>query len=470
MSTILLTVNGVDKTSAIDWKTLKKGEVLTREPDSLNFRTKNSTTKTYRPTLNDEVVLTNDSVKVFGGIVVESQEVIDGALKYFSVSCKDYTQLLDRYLVSKVYTNQTAEDIIDDIISTFTTGFTTTNVVANVVVPKIIFNYLTVSQCLQKLVETIGNVDWYVDYDKDIHFFFNANIATYATLTDTSQNFVFQSLEVRDETHQIRNEIIIRGGEIESVSTRTETFDGDGTKVLFKLGSKFSSLPTVTVSAVSKTVGIDFLDDDTSYQCMWNFNEKYIRFTAGNTPAAGTNNISITGTPLYPLILRKQNNTSIALYGVYQYLIVDKTIKDIDTASQRADAEILKYALPLRRAKFTTYTDGFKVGQNITINSTIRNINQSYKIESINARLRTPTDLVYDVNLINSDDIGINDILTKLLIRNISDQIEIGSDEVVQRYQGFSESIAITDTVGAPTKTSPPYVWGTALWGRSTWS
>jgi len=470
MSTIVITVNSVDKTSAFDWKTLKKSEVLTRESDTLFIRTKNSTTKTYRPALNDEIVLTRNGVKKFGGIVIESEEVIDGVLKYYSVTCKDYTHLLDRYLVSKVYTNQTAEYIVADIISTFTTGFTTTNVVANVVIPKISFNYLTVSQCFKKIAETVGNVDWYVDYDKDIHFFFNSNVATYTTLTDTSQNYVFQSLEIRDETHQIRNEIIIRGGEVESVSTRTETFDGDNSKLLFKLGSKFASLPTVTVNSVAKTVGVDFIDDDTSYDCMWNFNEKYIRFTAGNTPSAGTNNISVTGTPLYPLILRKQNNTSIALYGVYQYLIVDKTIKDVDTASQRADAEILKYALPLRRAKFITYTDGFKVGQNIDINSTIRNINQSYKIESIESRLRTPDEFVHEISIINADDIGINDILTKLLIRNISDQIDIGSDEVVQRYQSFNESIALTDTVGAPTKTTGPYTWGTALWSRSTWA
>lgn len=626
---IQLTINGTDRTSTIDWQSIEKNEVLTKEADTLRFSIKNYGTKTYRPALGDEVVLTNtassfvvkpttaarnnhtgalgftfsvssqitvsqlgrlyvagntlnhviklwistntvtplasgtilnastsdsdgfkwvsitpvtlmtgntyaiaidelsgfdtwkdlwvpstdiDSVftnisaaysntagiypslgaiatniyntpamkigytasdTIFGGFVVETNEVVSGVARFLEVVAKDYTQTLDRLLVSKTYENQTAEAIIDDIISTFATGFTSVNVTATTIIPNIVFNYLTISQCLQKLVEVLGNYDWYVDYAKDLHFFNNTLILAPFDLTDTSQNYIWGSLELHDETHQIRNEIIIRGGEIQSVNTRTEYWSGDGTRTTFPLSNKFANLPVVRVGGVAKTVGLDFVDADASFQCMWNFAQKYIRFTAGNTPTAGTNNIDVTEYPLYPLVFRKQQQTSVLLYGVYQYLILDKTIKDLDTASQRADAELLQHANPIKTGHFRTTTAGLVAGQTINIQSTIRGMDQDYKIQSIETRMKTPTSFEYKVNIVTADDVGINDILNQLLVKNVSDQIQVDETEVVSRYYSFTESLALSDTLYAPTKTSPPYKWTTGtttlVWNFGTW-
>lgn len=470
---ITLTINAVDKSNQIDWQSIEVESVLTKEADSMSFKVKNYGTKTYRPALGDEVILLDGSTKVFGGFIVESDEEVEGIARFYKVVAKDYTQTLDRNLVAKTYTSMTVDDIIADIVATFTTGFTAVNVDCTVVIPKIVFNYLTVSQAIQKIAEQVGNYDWYVDYDKDIHFFNNSIVASPFNLTDTSGNYVFGSLIVHDETHQIRNEIIIRGGEITSTTSRTEKFNGDAVKTTFSLASKFATLPTITVGGIPKTVGIDFLQPDASYQVMWNFNEKYIRFTAGNTPASGTNNIEVTGTPLYPLIFRKQDNASVLLYGVYQYLIVDKTIKTIDAASQRADAELFKYASPTKTASFMTHTAGLIPGQTINIQSTIRGINENYKIVQVKTFLRTPTTLQYIIQLVTADNVGINDILNKLLVKNVTDTIEIDANEVIQRYISTVESVTATDTLNAPTKDSPPYTWGVdanaGTWNFATW-
>jgi hypothetical protein len=410
---------------------------------------------------------------VFGGFIVETNEVVSGLAKFLEVVVKDYTQTLDRQLVSKTYENQTAKAIIDNMIATFATGFTTTNVIASTIIPKIIFNYLTISQCLQKLAEALGNYDWYVDYSKDIHFFNNTLTASPFNITDTSKNYIWGSLELHDETHQIRNEIIVRGGEIQSVTLRTEYWSGDGTRTTFPLSNKFANIPVVRVGGVTKTIGVDYIDLDASFQVMWNFTQKYIRFTAGNTPVAGTNNIDITEYPLYPLVFRKQQQASVALYGIYQYLILDKTIKDLDTASQRADAELLKYANPSKKAKFRTTVGGLVAGQTINVQSTIRSVTEDYKIQSIRTYLRTPSELEYSINLVTADNIGINDVLNKLLVKDVAERIQVDENEVVARYYSFDEEVALTDTLFAPTKTSPPYKWTsgttTLLWNLGTW-
>jgi hypothetical protein len=466
---IQIDIDGVDKTDTVDWRSVRKSEVLSKESDNLEFRIKNYGTKTYQPSLGESVVMSNEGTKIFGGVIVEMREQMDGLAKFIQVVCKDYSELLDQQLVSKTYQNMTVNAIIADLISSFSTGFTVTNVACPVMIDNVVFNYLTISKCLQKLTDVLGTYEWYVDYDKDIHFFLSTSVLSPFNLTDTSANFVYKSLTLKKDTSQIRNEIILRGGEITAETTRTEYTDGDGTKVQWPLANKFASIPTVVVNGVTKTVGVDFLNEDTDFQCMWDYNSQSLRFTAGNTPIAGTRNVAVTGYPQYPLIVIKRNEASIALYGVHQYIITDKTIKTLDSASARADAEVARYANPTESGQFITYVDGLKAGQYININSTIRGVNQSFKIRSITTTLYTPTTFAYNVNIETSNDIGINDVLSKLLITNPADQITVGASEVVQRFYGFDESATISDTLSAPTHTSPPYLWGTGTWGFSTW-
>jgi len=470
---IILKVNTVDKSSLIDWSSIQKSEVLTKQASTLEFAIKNYEGKTYKPTIGDDITLFNGATKIFGGVLTEINETADGFLKLPVYFCKDYTEVLDGQLVSKTYENQTATAIITDIISTFATGFTVVNVVAPIVIDKVVFNYITVSQALEKITNMLVGYSWYVDYNKDINFFESAINLSPFNLTDTSQNFVFNSLQVKTTSHQIKNEIIIRGGEITSTTNRTEYFDGDGTSLIFAMGTKFNVKPTVTISAVNQTVGLDNIDT-TGFNCYWNFNERTIRF--GTAPVTAVNNIVVAGTYLYPLIFRKQEGDSILTYGLHQNLIIDKTIQSIDSANDRASVELARYSVPTMRAKFTTNTDGLMAGQQININSTVRGINNNYIIRSIQTDLRTPDALRYVVEAENADSIKMNDVLKKLLVTNASDQLVIQENENVQRYSLFKESVSITDAISA-SKTSGPYVWdndsltevNNLVWDFGTW-
>ena len=473
---ITLKVNTVDKSDQIDWTSLSKNEQIGNSPDTLTFLVKNHANKTYRPAINDEVQLLNGSDLIFGGLVVEVSESVNGLVKYVTVVCKDYTHTLDRMLVSQTFTNQTVNAIITSLASTYLSGFTTTNVNCTTVINSIVFNYLTVSQCLEKIVKMIGNFDWFVEYNKDIHFFQSDIVPAPFSITDTSANFNWNSLSINSTSDQIRNTITIRGGEIQSPNSKTEIYDGDGAKDTFVLGNKFGSKPTVTVGGVSKTVGLDFVDNDADFAVMWNFNQKYLRFTSGNIPPAGTNNVVATGYPLYPLIAIFDNAASVTAYGIYEFLVIDKTIKTQAAAEQRALAEILQYGQPTAKGKFTTYTPGLSVGQTISINSTLRGINASYKITEIAGRIHNNTDgiLIYEVGFVSADIVGINDILARLLILNPSDQIDVSADEVVQRIKGFNETAVMSDSATSLSKRMAPYYLGTGtandiIVGYSTW-
>jgi hypothetical protein len=263
----------------------------------------------------------------------------------------------------------------------------------------------------------------------------------------------------------------VRGGLLTSETLRTEYLSGDATKTVFPLATKFANIPVVKISSVVQTVGIENIDI-TGFDCYWNYNEKSLKFTVA--PASGTSNIEVIEYPQYPLILQKRNEDSIALYGLFQTVIVDKNIRDLETAGLRADVELLKYSEPEKTAEFTTYTGGLMTGQTINIQSDIRGINQDYKIQSIRSTLKTPDtdEMVHEVNCVTAEDIGINDILARLLVKNPSDQIDIQADEFVERIRQFTEVMAIGESSPTVSTSVAPYYWGasTSVWGFATWS
>jgi hypothetical protein len=126
---------------------------------------------------------------------------------------------------------------------------------------------------------------------------------------------------------------------------------------------------------------------------------------------------------------------------------------------------------PEKTADFLTYTSGLMTGQTINIQSDIRGLNQDYKIQSIRSSLKTPNtdELTHEVSCVTAEDLGINDILARLLIKNPSDQIQIQADEFVERLRQFTDSFGILDSTPTTTKTSPPYLVGsTAIVGFFT--
>ncbi len=456
MAGITLKINTVDKSSLIDWQSCRKEEVLTKEPDYLEFLIRNNPSKTYRPALGNDVKLYDDATVIFGGVVVETEDTLSGGLlKHFRVRCKDYTQTLDRYLVSKTYTAMTADAIIADIISTFTDGtFTGTNVAAPITIAKIAFNYLSVSQALQKITESIGGYDWYVDYAKDIHFFQNASISAPFSLTDTSANFIYESLDISQDTSQLRNSITVRGGDFQGTSVDNQQV-ADGKQRVFFVGYDlttflaYKALAASPTSFSALTVGADGKDNPASFDTLYNPNQGLLIFPDASKPAIN-DVVKTTGIPIFPLITQQQDVPSVALNGEYQYVIIDKTIKSKDAANQRAQAELLKYSTVLTKGSFTTRTSGLRTGQTISIACTNQGITGSYKIERIATSLRTPSsvtsDLLFEVSLVSTVDVTMVDILNKLLVKDPAAQLDIGQNEVVDRIYTMPEAITIGES------------------------
>jgi len=436
---LVLKINAVDRSDQVEWPSFKKVEVLSKEPDVLEFRLRLYPTKTFRPSLNDEVIVELDSERIFGGTIVETEERVDGKLTFLRVICKDFTYTLDRQLVTRRYEAfGTADDIIDDIVSSFVeAGFTTNNVNAPVTVDDINFNHFYVSDALQKLADYIG-FEWFVDYFKDINFFSREQTSAPFNLNDISGDFNWNSLQNNEHIHQLRNKITVRGGTLTG-NERTRPYVADGTQKIFYVGISHINM-TVEKNSVAQTLGKEGVDDDdVSIAVLYNPNSGHIAFKVA--PSNG-DTVDITSSPSFPLIKVFKDNTSISQFGEFEMVIVDKTIKSSEAATLRARAELIKWADEIRELTFETHTDGLRIGQLMNVNLPSRNINRNYIVNRINVSTRSAEgDMLYEVSLLASERITFIDILSDLLINRPNIEIAILEDEIIDLVEGFSEEI-----------------------------
>jgi len=449
---ITITINGTDRTDVVLFGTVQKTDAINQQTDTLNFDILYHPGQTFRPENNSEVIMTDGGNTVFAGkIYAVTKAIEDDSKVHYQVRCKDYSYDLGRELVNEEYDNMTVEEIIAQVIDDYAPTFTYSHVACPIPVVKVIFDRKSVIEVLQWLAEASG-YSWYVEYDKDIHFFEkNTEPAPY-NLTDGDGNCIPVSLQVSDDFSQIRNRVFIRGGEIEG-DPRTEYFNGDATKKQFKLSNKFAHVPTVTVGGVAKNCGTDYLDEETAFDCFWDYNNQYVRFKDTTIPGAGTNNIEVTGDPLYNLTIQVEDPASILEYGLFEFSKEDKTVKSREVAVAMAKSELQAYKDGLIEGSFETYTAGLRSGQIIHIDSDILDVGSDFLIQRVTYKMLTITQGYWKIDLATLRTVGMIEFLINLL--KTGDRIiEDEGNTILEKTVFPVENLKISDAIDINTDDS----------------
>lgn len=417
--------------------------------------------------------------RIFGGTITRVERAVESVnLVTFRCEAVDWAFELDRRLVVERYTSEYISDIISNLITTYAPEFTMTAVVGEQVVNSIVFNNIKVSECLEKLAQVTG-YSWYVDAYKDIHFFPKNEESAPFNLTDTSENYVWESLVITDDASQLRNSILVKGGEIQGNEV-SEEYTATGTedeRRLFPTAHKIATLPQVQVNGgAALNVGVEYLNSDADFDVMWDFNQKYIRFTDGNIPAAN-DVITLTGTPLYRLSGRLNDSDSIRENGIYEFKIEDDNIKSQSEMLLRAEAELEAYKNGVVEAEFRTYTPGLRSGQVITITSPLRVVSESFLIQSVDFEMQSPTeDGVWNVRLATLRTVGVIEFLQRMLRNN---GVDDGANDLLLSFFQYDDEATADDSVSALVQTSPPYTWednpptpqaNPIVWNFFTWT
>lgn len=440
-----ITVNSVDRTDQLVKGSLEVNDILTSQVDDASFRIKN---KSWVPVKGDEVIIEFNGTREFGGRII-SVSVSDKLCAEYEVTCQDWSVDFDRKKIAAVYESMTAKQIIEDIVDTINTElgytFTTVNVQDTVVFDKVVFNYLEGSKCIEKLANALG-WSYYIDPDKDVHFFPKGTESAPFEVSDTSPDVIGQTLNVTDGFSELRNVVIIRGGEFEG-SSRTESYVSDGEQTTVNLSYKFAELPTVTIDAVPIVVGVENLDNAAleaeTIDAVWDYNQKYLRF---KTAVAAGSIVETTGVPLFPLIVPIEDTASIAEFGRKEHVIVDKTITATDLAIEVGIAELTAYAYGVQSGGFQTYTHGVRSGQLIVVNSTLLGISGEYLVRSVKMVEFGNSGAIYEVELTNNKVFGIIELLQSLILRDKTN-LSINENEVPNIVKVDSATVEITESV-----------------------
>jgi len=466
---ITLTIGGVDKTSL-----LRKNSL--RITDELNSRNTcdfaiSAPDSTFRPDVGQEVIFTQDGVRIFAGTIdeVEEQKEEGSSAMIFQIRCVDYNQLCDRHLVARVYENQTLGAIVKDIVTQDLAGegVTTNHVQDGPLITKAIFNYQTVTEAFNNLAELTGYA-WNIDYNKDLHFFARETYTAPFSIDDTSNNV--RNMTVRQTREQYRNRQYIRAGQ-DVTDVRTEQFVGDGKTKTFVLAFPVATVPTITVNGVSKTVGIRGLE--TGKDFYWSKGEKEITQDDSAVPLTSIDTLSVTYQGLFPIILASQSDSEISSRasveggtGVYEAIEDDQSIDSQVLATQKADGLLRKFGRIPRIIEFETDTVGLAVGQLITINITAHNLNGNFLIDSVQAWDVDGLYLRYRVRALDGERLGgWVEFFQKLA--QTGRKFVIRENEVLILLRRFSDVIVLSDTITTTSATYTSAVVGTAEIGFS---
>ncbi len=416
MSTLYYKVNGTDVSEYCNNLSIVNRISITG--DTCIFNMVNPATE---PVSGQEVqiYLDNTTQMLFKGLILTSRQSIYAPntggtpIWQYQLNCGNYLRQFNKRLVVEHYEDKTSSEIIADIVANYTDaadGFTANNVIAGLNDLDIWFNYRYPADCVKELAE-LEEKEFYIDSDKDIHFFFTetgdtSRIAPY-NITDTTLETVIENFQITTDNTQIRNYIFVQGDYIKA-NEITWTTTGNANQRIWTLPYKPHDISLV-VGGVAKTpLGQENVNtDDGTYPYFYNFYEQTIFCaTAEETPGNDVA-IAVTFKPEMPILVVMQSTQSQTYLagieggdGKYEYLVRDLSgVKDTLIARNTGRRELNRNAYPRIEGSFSVTNEyGYFAGQKITLNATGCSYNSDYVINEVNIDSMGNNNLTYKIN------------------------------------------------------------------------
>lgn len=372
---------------------------------------------------------------------------------FFNVDCIDQHCIADRYLVASSYINQTAGYIVNDLITQYLSddGITAGTIQDGITLEKAKFPRSgTVTEALDNLAEICG-FQWFIDYDKTLHFCAKSATIAPFNITDTS---AILNINVRKDRSRYRNRQYLRGGQTPTDSNIVDeepTPKPDGTTRTFVTRFPIAEKPTIKVNGstiASDQIGINGQDGTVDpLEFYWQYGSNTITQDSSKTVLTASDQIEISYIGLLPLLVVVEDSAAIAsraaienVSGVYESLETMPNVNDKQQALDIANGKLNKYTKISSELSFQTYNNGLSAGQLQTITLSKYGISSAeYLIDRVVIRdLDDRGTFVYDVHAIDGEPFGGWTNLFKGLIQKESG-IVIDPDEKLIVLKSISE-------------------------------
>lgn len=318
---------------------------------------------------------TGTGAVLFSGLVTSPTFKRQGPLQTrWQLDCRDWTYISDTTLVAGDFVGFTADQIVVALVAQAACGLTATSTTGGgQVQPAPTINrfqteYETLSTALTTLAQlasTSSDYGWFIDYNRSVHFFSEAQTPTpTVTLTDNLTALPSTTLGGYDESgfayvwdgSNVRSACIVRGANYPG--NRTDMWLGDGNTEQWQLSFALNTsgaLPVLTIGGAVTPVWIAGVSSGTmpasGFQLVQSLTGPWTMQTYGGQGPPGQGAaMSLVYPYLAPVIARVDDGVFEAAYaalpnrGVFEMYVGDTTLLTLATAQARGSAEVTQYS------------------------------------------------------------------------------------------------------------------------------
>ena len=417
----------------------------------------------FEPFQSVEIIDTNSDTAFKGVIMKPVARLLSPTQRIWDLKCTDNHYYVDKRIIARAYTNQTAGAIVRDLITNVFSaeGVSEGTIHDLATVDKMVFNYVNGDRALRMLSE-YTNAVWYVDENKALHFYERtSNNAPFPirdgdVLTNPQPYFDKANFKYRNAQY-ITN--------IKNVTdTQQEFFIGDGSRQTFTVGYPFNELPTVELNTgsgfTSQDVGIRGTDTGKDWYVALGSNELVQEFS--DTAITSGHSLRVTYKGIYQLVALAKDDAEVtrinALESGTSTGLIDAATTQAGISGTEAGIDVAasyldRFAQTSTLVSFTTTKNTpsrLRAGQVLDFEMVEQEIAGSFLIDTINIRFRNGITF-YDVKCVASPPEYTLEGFIKDLDDKISDAFieiseNIDTEEVlVVRADGGTETTTVAE-------------------------
>ncbi len=350
-----------------------------------------SWTGSYRPAMGAEVIYTEDSTRLFGGLVdlpAEQGVFSHGGTKLLNkVSAVDFNAYAERRYVNGIIPAGTLKDALI-VLEPYLTPYGVTLDPAQVIGPAVPLLYLPMvlmRDVLDQLSVLTGYV-WEIDYNKVLRMIQpGSEAAPFNVVPAVDASVVLGDIVVESVRTEYANRIIVLAGT--GIRETTDTFVGDSSTVTFPLRVSMTGYPTVTVNGTSVSVGVYGVD--THLEWVFRSSDNAVvqlpEAPTGtfHSPLTGGDALVVVYPGQHPFQVQSNDAGEQASQGLWEKVISEPDVFEVDAAQALADAYLDRHIISLKGAAYPTRESGVRPGQTQTMTVPDRNLSGTFLITDV---------------------------------------------------------------------------------------
>lgn len=367
-------------------------------------------------------------VSLFTGVVTDV--ILDPLVNrnVWNLSCTDYTFYADNAIVQGTFIGQTIDQIVVALTQQANCGITAIQsstsssgfVAPAPLIQSFVLNYSTLSEAWRKLAKLASQTTpygWFVDQNRQLHFYDQTTAQSSGVNFTTSLTYVGSSTPDLTEGHMmfansfgyewdgasVRNRILVQGATqiVKYGSYKTanpvDQWQANGVQQSWPLRYTVTGTPVLTVNGTltpATLVQAGGTFTGTGWTVAQNYVGSWFLNSPTGSPAGAGQTIKLWYDYQVPIVAQANDLSSQATYtgpngGVFAEYISDTSLTTVPMAQARAFRQRQEYSFVAERLTFTTapeFMGWVRAGQTFTFtNSFIPDSRNSYNFGMTNA-------------------------------------------------------------------------------------